>query len=460
MLLDIHKTEPESTTFPKSKESVENDNLPLHHNEGGKPVLRPLNGSPRCIPIGDYFIIGNISTCNLRLDDMELNDRHTRIEKQGDHFLIKDLRSHIGTYLNETKIVEAILNVGDILRIGKHEFQFQIADSDYYEIFKLKSKNQLWDQSLKRLALSAKTSFPILLTGPSGTGKEIIAEEIHRFSGRRGPLISVNCSALTETLIESELFGHVKGSFTGAISDRKGAFETARGGTLFLDEIGDLSYSLQAKLLRALENKEVRPVGSDKNIQTDTRIIAATHQNLNEKILRGSFRSDLYFRLNVVSFSPPALVDRMEDFQDLLYEFAKQEKVRFSFLAIETLKNHSWPGNIRELKNLVARAKAFYPEQTIDINQIEILLEKSHPLTIEDEFKKKFGPTPDGKWPLIKEIEKKMILDCLKIHKVNQRRTAAVLGIPKSTLHDRIKDYGIDIKALKINLKEQTRASL
>ncbi|WP_374032992.1 sigma 54-interacting transcriptional regulator [Bdellovibrio bacteriovorus] len=198
--------------------------------------------------------------------------------------------------------------------------------------FPIKSRNEVWNEELQTLSNVAKTEFPVLILGPSGTGKDVIAQALHENSLRdKGPFVSVNCSALSETLIESELFGHVKGSFTGAINDRKGAFEAARGGTLFLDEIGDLSYSLQAKLLRALENNEIRPVGADRNVRTDVRIIAATHQNLSEKIREGLFRSDLYFRLNVVSVAPPALALRMEDFEELLYTFARKMRVRFSF---------------------------------------------------------------------------------------------------------------------------------
>ena len=197
------------------------------------------------------------------------------------------------------------------------------------------------------LSSVATSSCPVLILGPSGTGKDVLANAIHNSSKKSGaPFISVNCSALTETLVESELFGHTKGSFTDAVSDRKGAFEAARGGTLFLDEIGDLPYSLQAKLLRALENNEIRPVGSDRSIKTDVRIIAATHQNLYNKIRDGEFRADLFYRLNVITIETPALKERIEDFDNLLYSFARQMRVRFSFNAIKTLKKHDWPGNI------------------------------------------------------------------------------------------------------------------
>ena len=171
----------------------------------------------------------------------------------------------------------------------------------------------------------SKKNFPILLLGESGVGKEVIARYIHNKSSRRGkPFITINCSSLGESLIESELFGHIKGSFTGAICDRKGAFEVARYGTLFLDEIGDLAIHLQPKLLRALENQEIHPIGSDHNIKTDVRIIAATNKNLDALIEKGEFRSDLFFRLNVVQIKIPALRERMEDFEALLFNLSRE----------------------------------------------------------------------------------------------------------------------------------------
>lgn len=311
--------------------------------------------------------------------------------------------------------------------------------------FSLQSRNPLWNAELQGLGRAAETSFPILILGPSGSGKDVIAQEIHRASPRQAaPFVSVNCSALTETLIESELFGHVKGSFTGALGDRKGAFESARGGTLFLDEIGDLPVSLQAKLLRALENTEIRPVGSDKVLKTDVRIIAATHQNLPQKIHEGQFRADLFFRLNVISATTPALKNRIEDFDDLLNCFAKQMRVRFSFDAIQRLKMYSWPGNIRELRNLVFRAAALFPKEQIDIPRAEHLLKSSATVLTPSE-----GESP-VRGSVIKEVERQLILKRLQENNGNQRRTAVDLGMPKSTLNDRLRQYNINPKSFRL----------
>jgi len=314
------------------------------------------------------------------------------------------------------------------------------------EAFPIASRNPLWNAELQSLKHVAQTDFSVLLLGPSGTGKDVLAQAIHQCSPRaNAAFVSVNCSALTETLIESELFGHVKGAFTGAISDRKGAFESARYGTLFLDEIGDLPFTLQAKLLRALENNEIRPVGSDRSVRTDVRIIAATHQNLSLKISDGQFRSDLFFRLNVVSVSAPPLKERIEDFEDLLMCFAKQLRVRFSFDAIQKLKMHSWPGNVRELRNLVSRAAAVFPGQQIDLEKAARLLRNSTVFTAVAEEQN------TARLSVIKEVEKQIIIKKLQENKGNQRKTALELKMPKSTLNDRLRQYGIDYKTFKEN---------
>jgi transcriptional regulator with GAF, ATPase, and Fis domain len=293
------------------------------------------------------------------------------------------------------------------------------------------------------------------MIGPSGAGKEILANAIHASSRRRqGPFVTINCSALSESLIESELFGHVRGSFTGATHDRKGAFEIARGGTIFLDEIGDLPLSLQPKLLRTLENKEIRPVGSDRTVETDVRVIAATHKDLEGMVYQNRFREDLYWRLNVCSIRPPALRDRMEDFTDLVYFFCKQMRVRLSYGAIESLKDHSWPGNIRELKNVISRASAYYPGHHIQAEEIETLIDR--PLQLAPEALHLADPSAinaagaqNTGGSVMREIEREMIIRRLVANHGNQRKTAIDLGMPKSTLHDRLKTYSIDLAQIK-----------
>ena len=405
--------------------------------------LKLFGENPKTYSISDFLTLGKDSNCQIHLIDENLAERHCRLERKDESFWLRDLRTQQGTFVNGARIMEAVLQEGDIIRIGSQELMFTQQADDTSAAFPIKSRNEVWNEELQSLRHVAKTDFPVLILGPSGTGKDVIAQALHTESLRKnGTFMSVNCSALSETLIESELFGHIKGSFTGAINDRKGAFEAARGGTLFLDEIGDLSYALQAKLLRALENGEIRPVGSDRNIKTDVRILAATHQSLPEKIRQGTFRADLYFRLNVVTITPPALAFRMEDFDELLYSFAKKMRVRFSFNAIARLKKHPWPGNIRELKNLVSRAAAIYPRQQIEEQHIEKLLDKTLITSPADD-------NVGNDLPVMKEIEKQMIIKRLAANRGNQRRTALDLGMPKSTLHDRLKYYNINIDSFK-----------
>lgn len=393
--------------------------------------------------IGPFMTMGRDQANVFVIEDEFISTRHARIEKKVQGFILQDMRSRNGTYLNGGRINEAILKDGDRIRLGKTDILFTFRrDQSNRKLF-LESKNKKWHAELSHLPSIAQSQLPVLLTGPSGTGKEVLAKMIHEFSDRRGSaFISVNCSALSESLVESELFGHIKGSFTGATHDRKGAFEAARGGTLFLDEIGDLPLTLQPKLLRALENKEIRPVGQDVPIKTDVRIVAATHQDLKRNVLQGKFRSDLYYRLNVVRIHPPALSERMEDFESLLYSFAKKYRIGFTFQAIEKLKTHNWPGNVRELKNLVARAKAYHGENKIEEHHIDDLIDL---LPIQEPNQQTVF-RPGGS--VIKEIERELIKERLIANKGNQRRTANELGIPKSTLNDRLKSYEIDIDKL------------
>lgn len=405
--------------------------------------FRRTDGSWQSFELGSVFTIGRAGDCVLSISDEFVSARHARIEKLSHGFVLRDLRSRNGTYLNGALVMEAVLSDLDRVRVGKTELLFQVErESDTHKL--LTSKNAKWHEQLQKVAGIGQSELPVLIQGPSGTGKEMLAQALHLHSPRRqGPLVSVNCSALSESLVESELFGHVKGSFTGATNDRKGAFKAAHGGTLFLDEVGDLPLSLQPKLLRALENNEIKPVGSDRPMKTDVRIVAATHQNLAQKITEGQFRGDLFYRLNVTRIATPSLADRIEDFESLLFHFAKQNKVKFEVAAIERLKEHSWPGNIRELKNTVARARAYFTGESIDAEKVEMLLDgvsKAEPLPT--------GPEAQGGSSVIAEIEKRLIMSSLEANNGNQRKTAFELGLPKSTLHDRIRKYGLDLSKL------------
>lgn len=399
--------------------------------------LIPLHDTKNLVEIGEFVSFGRNSSNTVVLSDPFASQKHARIEKRGEQFILKDLRSSNGTWLNENAILEVILKPNDKIRLGETQFTFSFVKNK--DDKSLSSKNTDWQKQLSRLPAFASSDHTILIVGPTGSGKEIVAKESHKLSLRRFfPYVTINCSALSESLVESELFGHVKGSFTGAMEDRMGAFEAARGGTLFLDEIGDLPLSLQPKLLRAIENQEIRPVGSDKTIKTNVRIIAATHKNLYERVVKKEFREDLYHRLNVCRISPPSLIERMEDFDDLIYYFAKEKRVRFSFAAVEKLKDHVWPGNIRELRNAVSRASAYLPGQQIEPQHIHEIIDRPIMTNFILEH-----------LPPLKELEKDLIIKHLEKNEGNQRRAAEDLSMPKSTFHDKLRAYAINPKNFK-----------
>lgn len=411
-------------------------------------LLKNLS-SPHLEPIEmtEFLCFGSDSDNHVVLTEEDMGAKHARIEKKGDEYLVRDLRSTKGTFINGVRILESYLNPGDVLKLGNTEFIFHSSQQASCSE-EMTSKNSAWDEQLKKIPNISQSDLPVLILGPSGSGKEVLSQYIHQCSARRDShLLTVNCSALTESLAESELFGHVKGSYTGATQDRKGAFETAKNGTLILDEIGDLPLSLQPKLLRALENKEIKPVGSDRVIKTNVRIIACTHQDLKKKVDKGEFRLDLFYRLNIIQLNLPALKERMEDFEKILFTFAKETKVKFTHCAIQELKDYHWPGNIRELKNVVSRAKATMSGQAIEKIHIQQLLDQ-RAVEIESFGLIQIPNSPSHRRTnVIKEIEKQIIQKRLLMNAGNQRKTAEDLGIPRSTLNDRIRAYKININS-------------
>lgn len=393
--------------------------------------------------VKNFLSIGRDSSNLLVLGDTSVSRHHVRIEKETETgpFVIQDMNSRNGLFLNGTRVYKAILTDNDKITLGDFHLYFSFDQYGLSWPLKTKSLNKDWNKELACVPHAAQTDSPILILGPSGTGKEILAQIIHQASKRnQGPLVSVNCSALTESLVESELFGHKKGSFTGSISNRKGAFLSATQGTLFLDEVGDLPLTLQPKFLRAIEYQEIKPVGSDEVFKTDARIISATHQDLNLKSEIREFRQDLFYRLNVVTICIPPLRERMEDFDNLLKNFALVIGVTFSDQAVEVLKSYHWPGNIRELKNMVERARAFFANDVIDKEKACYILSQGKQKSVD-------------KYPFhtLKELEKSTIVKLLKLYKGNQKKVADTLDIPKSTLSDRLKRYKIQASYYKEN---------
>ena len=248
-------------------------------------------------------------------------------------------------------------------------------------------------QSLRKLIqMVSKTNSTALILGETGTGKDVIAQAIHLCSKRKGSLITVNCAAIPAELLESELFGHEKGAFTGADRLRKGKFEQSSGGSMFLDEIGDMPLPLQAKLLRAIENKTIQRVGGSDDIKIDLRLICATHRDLEKKIEDGHFRADLFFRINVLPIIVPSLAERRDDIPELVLDLlnkldiSKEDLPKFNPEAITALTKHNWPGNVRELKNLIERACILFPgKEVTNTNVFENLLRLKAPSLIEEQ---------------------------------------------------------------------------
>jgi len=288
----------------------------------------------------------------------------------------------------------------------------------------------------------ATTDSPVLIEGESGTGKELVAAAIHRLSDRaKGPFIPVNCSAIPEDLLESEFFGHVRGAFSGAVSDALGLFRGAHEGTIFLDEIAELSPGLQVKLLRVLQEMLVRPVGSTKTHLVDVRVIAATNRDLDRSIADGRFRQDLYYRLNVVRVSLPPLRARREDIPALVNHFLRRYNRRFrrdvkgiTPDALATLGGHDFPGNVRELENVIERAFAMGAREQITLADLPVLGTASVPSA---------SVPQSGTVPRLADVEKDLILRALAFYKDDKEAAASALGISRRTIYRRLKEYGM-----------------
>ena len=299
----------------------------------------------------------------------------------------------------------------------------------------------------------APTTASVLVTGENGTGKELAARSIHYYSLRRDrPFIAINCAAIPEELIESELFGHEKGAFTGAVAQKKGKFDLADNGTLFLDEIGDMSLRTQAKILRIIQERCFERVGGTKLVTVDVRIVAATNKKLDEEISQGRFREDLYYRLNVVPFQVPALRERREDIPLLVQHFVSQfyrreghDPKTFSSEALALLAGYDWPGNVRELKNIVERILIMTPGRTITAVDVPEL--RGAP-AVADLFEQRsegfavIGTLREAR----EEFEREFIIQKLEENDWNISRTAEVIELERSNLHRKIKSYGIDVR--------------
>jgi two-component system, NtrC family, nitrogen regulation response regulator NtrX len=340
---------------------------------------------------------------------------------------------------------KTVLVVGNAVRQRRLEVENRALRATVDRRLTMVGESYVMAQLREQVAMAAPTNGRVLIFGENGTGKELVARSIHHLSRRRsGPFVEVNCAAIPEELIESELFGHVKGAFTGAVADRRGKFETSDGGTLFLDEIGDMSLKTQAKVLRALQEQVVEPVGGTGTVKVDVRILAATNKDLPAEIRSGQFREDLYFRLNVIPIFVPPLRDREADIPllashfmaELAREYGRRPK-RLDPGAAAGLRGYRWPGNVRELRNVVERLMIMVPGETITMADLGFL----DPSTVS-------VVDPPGALALPlhaarDRFERDYILRTLAAQQGNMSRTAEALGVERSNLYRKMRAFGI-----------------
>jgi two-component system response regulator HydG len=333
------------------------------------------------------------------------------------------------------------------VRVENKQLKQEIRRRDKTAVARPIGKSKRFLEVLKLAEHVSPTESTVLIQGESGTGKEVIARYIHNLSNRAdGPFLSINCGALPENLLESELFGHVKGSFTGAVRDKQGLFAAARGGSFFLDEVGEMPPSLQVKLLRVLQEREAIPVGATEPIPVDVRIIAATNRDLEEEIRRGNFRSDLFYRLNVIALNLPALRERRDDLLLLLEAFlqtmaqeAGTEPKALASEALDAVMVYEWPGNVRELENALEHAVVLSRGNLIEAGALpeRITKRRKEPLVAERSYRN----------PTLEVIERAYIMWVLQAEGGNKTRAAEVLGIDPSTLYRKLSRYEEQVEA-------------
>ncbi|CAN5888597.1 hypothetical protein BH11MYX2_BH11MYX2_16330 [soil metagenome] len=341
--------------------------------------------------------IGSMDDNDIILNDDTVSRYHCRIIQDDTGYVLIDNRSTNGTFINKVRIKEGFLKPGCIVSVGQTQIKFNAKEEEVAIVPSradrcggLIGSNARMREIYSIIEKIAPTATTVVIDGETGTGKEVVAQSIHSLSPRvKNDLVVFDCGAVPPNLIESELFGHEKGSFTGAVMTRQGLFEQADGGTLFLDELGELPIDLQPKLLRALEQREVRRVGSTKAAKVDVRIIAATNRNLEDEVKAGRFRQDLFYRLSVVRLHLPSLRERADDIPMLLQHFLDngsynkrngQPKVRrVARDAVQSLQNYSWPGNVRELVNVVERAVSFCDGEQLELSDLPDYVRNARP---------------------------------------------------------------------------------
>jgi transcriptional regulator with GAF, ATPase, and Fis domain len=338
----------------------------IHLRQCKLVVLKGNQRGREFVITSDVIRLGKAEGNDLVLTEDTVSRMHCEILRDARGYLLRDLQSTNGTFLDGAEVREAYVRAGSVITVGTVQIKFQpfeerieILPTEAEELGGLVGRSIPMREIFGLLERVAPTEATVLLEGETGTGKDLVARTIHSLSRRKdGPFVVVDCGAVASTLIESELFGHEKGAYTGATATRQGAFELAHGGTIFLDEMGELSLDLQPKLLRVLEQREIRRVGGNRTIRVDIRVIAATKKELKDEVAKGKFREDLYFRLSVVPIYIPPIRQRKEDIPLLVQEFAHKlggPDYEIPPDVIDSLMAHDWPGNVRELRNVLER---------------------------------------------------------------------------------------------------------
>ncbi|MSP91906.1 MAG: sigma 54-dependent Fis family transcriptional regulator [Myxococcales bacterium] len=397
--------------------------------------------------------IGSAPDNDLVLDDPSVSRNHMKIDGERTGYRIKDLESKNGTWFAGARLVEAVLGTQAVLRLGQTELHFEhlpelheVALAREPQFGDLLGTSPEMREIFAILARAAPAEATVLVDGESGTGKELVAEALHQHSRRaQGPFVVFDCSAVQRDLVESELFGHVKGAFTGALATRRGAMADAQGGTLFLDEIGELELDVQPKLLRALEKREIKPVGSNERVPVDVRIVAATNRDLQQMVREGSFREDLYYRLAVLRVQLPPLRRRRTDIPLLVNHFLESAQVRsgragpmtVSFDTMQQLQSYAWPGNVRELRNHIERAAVLSEGR-----ELEVQLEETRQPRVALGGATDLGelavdwalPFKDAKSRLIERFERVYWQRALDAHQWNVSGAARATGLHRKSL--------------------------
>ncbi len=411
------------------------------------------------------FRVGKKEDNELVIEDKTVSRNHFVIEKHEDSYRLKDLDSTNGTYINDIRVKEAYLTPADIIRIGNIRMEFVAFDekltlepSTKQQFGPLIGRSRKMRQIFSLLEKIAPTNATVIIEGETGTGKELVARAIYEYSLRKNkPFVVFDCSAVAENLIESELFGHIKGSFTGAIATRKGAFEESNGGSIFLDEIGELSLELQPKLLRALEQREVKKVGSNERIPIDVRVICATNRNLKKEASEGRFREDLYYRLSVVKIQLPPLRERIEDIPIIIehmlthnkFNQDPEGKLRITRVEDEALKmftRYQWPGNIRELLNILERVIPMVEGNTITGQHVSMVfdeLDKDDEDATERMSVDMSLPFKEAKQKVVEQFERDYLSALLRRNHYNISKTAREAGVDRKHIRNLLKKYGI-----------------